>query len=186
MSIISAHTNDFKHIYLLYSCLRYMCQNTNHVLGKRVISNPFTFEHLLLRCLVQLCMCKYSLAKAYWEMLNYLSLTICEKHSTGSSTCGSWVGTYSTLFSGKSILTVCSHSRMGSIRMEGCPVGHFREFIGMSCCIYGHATSTEAPKGHVYVRNHFVEYGHSNTVIQHISIRSVSSLSDRVGMAHAP
>ena len=67
------------------------------------------------------------------------------KHSTGPSTYGPWVRTYSKLFSSKSVLTVCSYrAQSNEIHAYG-RVSHGsipRVRIGTACCTYGQSNTT--------------------------------------------
>ena len=60
----------FMQIYLRYT--HYIGQNTNCFYGDLLSEShlPLTIYHNA--GLIQLCMCEYSLAKAYCEMLNHL------------------------------------------------------------------------------------------------------------------
>ena len=66
------------------------------------------------------------------------------KLSTGPSTYGPWVRTYSKLFSCKSVLTVLvtEPSRMKTVRTDGCHVYLLWEFVGTACCTYGQSNTT--------------------------------------------
>ena len=65
------------------------------------------------------------------------------KHSTGSSTYGPWVRTYSKLFSCKSVLTVCSYRAHSN-----------------KICMYGRVSRGSLPRVR---RNGLPTYGQSNT-----------------------